>query len=89
MDACNVLGEGISLYRIRQLCLSRACISMAHPVYLPITSQALDIDILACLLEAPYLKTLTRKLKKVVRLLFVNLGLLPRFNPSSLHQMYR
>jgi hypothetical protein len=80
-DVCNVLGEGISLDRIRRLQLSQSHILMVHPVYLPITSQALALDIRAYLLETPFLKTIARKLKKIVRNLFINLGFLPRLNP--------
>ena len=80
-DVCHVLGEGISLDRIRKLQLSRSHILMAHPVYLPITSQALALDIKAYLLEVPFLKTSARKLRKIIRSLFINLGLLPRLNP--------
>lgn len=80
-DVCHVLGEGISLDRIRRLQISRSHIIMAHPVYLPITSQALGLDIKAYILEAPFLKTTARKIKKVIRTLLVYLGLLPSLNP--------
>ena len=79
-DACHVLGEGISLDRIRQLRFSQY-ILIAHPVYLPIKSQALGLDVMAYVLEAPFLKTSIRKIKKVIRNVLINFKLVPNLNP--------
>jgi hypothetical protein len=82
LELCHVLGQGVSLASLRRLQMSPSYISMAHPVYLPISSQSFKLDPLAFLLEAPYLKTLARHIKQSIRLFLVSLGLFPRLNPK-------
>jgi hypothetical protein len=80
-EVCNVFGEGISLARLRVLKSSWPGVIMAHPVYLPVASPSLKLDAAAFLLDAPYLKTWERKLKKFLRTFLVRIGLLPHLNP--------
>lgn len=81
LEVCNVFGEGHSLSRLRTLQTAHSSIFLAHPVYLPVCSQNLRVNLLAWFVEAPYLKSLLRRLKKVSRRLLVRVGLLASVNP--------
>jgi hypothetical protein len=74
-------GLGLSRAALRQLQADSSLLQMAHPVYLPIISCNLRIDWLAWLIEVPFLKTLSRRIKGQVRGLGLRLGLIAPLNP--------
>ncbi len=80
-DFCNVMGEGISLSRLRAFKSSWPGVLIAHPVYLPVATPAMSLDFTAYLFEVPFVKTWGRKLRKVLRSCLVGIGLLSRLNP--------
>lgn len=77
----SVSGLGLSRRSLRCLQSDTSQLQLAHPVYLPIVASNLAIDWPAWLLEAPFLKTLNRKIKARLRAFGLRIGLIPPLNP--------
>lgn len=74
-------GQGLSRRLLCQLQSDIHQLQLAHPVYLPITSTRLDLDWIAWVIERPFAKTLSRRLKGCLRQVGLRLGLIPPLNP--------
>jgi hypothetical protein len=77
----SVSGQGLSRRSLFQLQADIHQLQLAHPVYLPITSTRLDLDWIAWLIERPFAKTLSRRLKVFLRNVALRLGLILPLNP--------
>lgn len=77
----SVSGLGVPRRMLRQMQADCTQLQLAHPVYLPIVSVNLHIDWFAWIIEAPFMKTLSRKIKKIIKAFGLRIGLISPLNP--------